>query len=261
MSAIVYAADQPVLAAVLGDVGGAQLGDLAGGHLGGVVAEDVHVAAGLATHAGDRLDELALAVALDAGDAEHLAAADVGGEAVDGLHAAVVEHPQIPHRQQHVARVGGGFSTRNTTSRPTMRLASDCCVAVAGSAVPATRPLRSTVIWSATASTSRQLVGDEDDRLALVDEAAHDGEEVVDLARGEHRRRLVEDQDVGPAVQRLDELHPLLLADREVADLGVGVDVEAVAVADLADLAAGAAHVEQPVLGRARCRARCSRRR
>ena len=49
------------------------------------------------------------------------------------------------------------LSTWKTTSRPTIRLASDCWVAVCGSAVPATRPLRSTVMRSATASTSRSL--------------------------------------------------------------------------------------------------------
>ena len=44
----------------------------------------------------------------------------------------------------------------------------------------------------------------------------------------QHGGRLVEDQDVGLAEQRLDELDALLLADGEVADLGVGVDEQAV---------------------------------
>ena len=134
--------------------------------------------------------------------------------------------------------------SRSITSRPTMSVASVCCVADVGSAVPTTRPWRSTVMRSATSSTSRQLVGDEHDRLALRDQAAHDAEELLDLPRREHGRRLVEDQDVGFAEQRLQQLDSLLLADRQVLDLGVGVDVEAVALAELQDPPAGGLEIE-----------------
>ena len=80
-----------------------------------------------------------------------------------------------------------------------------------------------------------ELVRDEDDRLALVDERLHDGEELVDLAWGEHRGRLVEDQDVGLAEQRLDQLDALLFADRQVAHHRGGVDRQAVGTGELVD--------------------------
>ena len=110
-----------------------------------------------------------------------------------------------------------------------MRVARLCWVASAGSALaddPAAAQHHDAV---GDGEHLAELVGDEDDRLALVDQAAHDAEEVVDLARGEHRGGLVEDEDVGLAEQRLDQLDPLLLADGQVADDGVGVDLEAVA--------------------------------
>ena len=44
------------------------------------------------------------------------------------------------------------------------------------------------------------------------------------LLRGQDRGRLVEDQHVRPAVERAEDLHALLLADRDVAHPGVGVD-------------------------------------
>ena len=47
-------------------------------------------AGSLGTHPHDRLDQLALAVALDAGDAEHLAGAHLEVEVGDGGDAAVV---------------------------------------------------------------------------------------------------------------------------------------------------------------------------
>ena len=97
---------------------------------------------------------------------------------------------------------------------------------------------------SATASTSRSLWVMNTIDLPWSIEAAHDAEELVDLARREHRGRLVEDQDVGLAEERLQQLDPLLLADREVLDLGVGVDAEPVLLAELADAATGGVEVE-----------------
>ena len=95
-----------------------------------------------------------------------------------------------------------------------------------------------------------ELVGDEDDRLPLLDQAADDREEVVDLARGEHGGGLVEDEDVGVAVERLDQLDALLLAHRQVADDRVGVDLEPVLGAELPDASAGATQVERQPLAR-----------
>ena len=89
-----------------------------------------------------------------------------------------------------------------------------------------------------------QLVGDEDERLAGVAERADDAEELGDLLRRQHRRRLVEDQHVGGAEEHLQDLDALLRADRDLLDDRVGVDLEAVLGADLAHLLARLRHVE-----------------
>jgi hypothetical protein len=83
-----------------------------------------------------------------------------------------------------------------------------------------------------------QLVRDEHDGLALALERAEDLEQAIGLLRREHRGRLVEDQDLGAAMQRLEDLDALLQADRQVADHGVGIDLEAVLRLELADLLA-----------------------
>ena len=54
-------------------------------------------------------------------------------------------------------------------------------------------------------------------------------EELLGLLRREHAGRLVEDQDVRAAVEHLDDLGPLLQADRQVARARVGIEREAVA--------------------------------
>ena len=71
-----------------------------------------------------------------------------------------------------------------------------------------------------------QLVADEDDGHSFLGERAQDPEELQRLLRCEHRRRLVEDQDLGAPVERLQDLDSLLLADADVLDASVRVDRE-----------------------------------
>ena len=72
-----------------------------------------------------------------------------------------------------------------------------------------------------------ELVRDEDDGGTVVDELAEVGEQLVDLLRHEHGGRLVEDEDASAAVQHLQDLDPLALADAELGHRGVEVDVRA----------------------------------
>ena len=58
-------------------------------------------------------------------------------------------------------------------------------------------------------------------------------EQLVGLLRGEHGGRLVQDQQVDVAGERLDDLDPLLDADRQVLDHRVRVDRQAVPLGDL----------------------------
>ena len=80
------------------------------------------------------------------------------------------------------------------------------------------------------------LVGDYDYRLARIAHTAQNGKELIGLLRGEHRRRLVKNENVRAAVEHLDNLHRLLLRNAHLVNVPVGIDVKAVGVADLADL-------------------------
>ena len=97
---------------------------------------------------------------------------------------------------------------------------------------------------SATSRTSRSLWVMKTMATPLGLELAHDRHELVGLLRRQHRGRLVEDEDLGVARERLDDLDALLHADGQLLDEGVGVDVEAEPVGDLAHLRAARVEVE-----------------
>ena len=69
-----------------------------------------------------------------------------------------------------------------------------------------------------------QLVRDEDDRDARPLEADEHVLELGDALGRQHRRGLVQDQDIGAAPERLDDLDQLLLTQREVARARARVD-------------------------------------
>ena len=189
--------------------------------------------------AGDGFEQLFLSAAGDAGNAENLAG--VGGEgdvvelenAVDAAHSEVFyhnarfridrvgpvdvqRHGVADHHIGHLLRVGGSGG----------HVADELPVAQHGHAV-------------GQGFNLVHLVGDDDDRLVVVAHVAQHGEELVGLLRGQHGCRLVEDQDIRAAVEDLHDFDRLLLGDGHVVDLLVGVDLEAIGVADLPDLLGG----------------------
>ena len=102
-----------------------------------------------------------------------------------------------------------------------------------------------------------QLVGDEDDGLVLALQHAQHLEQLIGLGRRQHRGRLVEHENLGAAHQRLQDLDPLLQADRQFADDGVGIDFETVFAPELRRAACGSR--PRPRRAAARPRRRASR--
>src|SRR5258705_4497813 len=63
-----------------------------------------------------------------------------------------------------------------------------------------------------------ELVRDEDQGLALATQLANDREELVDLLRCEDGGRLVEDEQLGAAIEDLEDLDSLLQTEWDVLD-------------------------------------------
>ena len=72
----------------------------------------------------------------------------------------------------------------------------------------------------------------------------------IGLLRRQHGGRLVEDEDVRAAVERLEDLDPLLLADGDALDALVGIDREVERVREILDALPRGVHVEDHAGGR-----------
>ncbi len=88
-----------------------------------------------------------------------------------------------------------------------------------------------------------QLVADEDDGEPVPGEAAQHREQPFGLLRRQHRGRLVEDQHAGVAVEGLQDLDALGLADRERGHPGVQRHLQARGSHERLQPGAGGGHV------------------
>ena len=91
-----------------------------------------------------------------------------------------------------------------------------------------------------------EAVGDEQQRAALVAQAAGDGEEPLDLDAGQRGGRLVHDEHPGVERDGLGDLDDLLVGDREAERGAVGVDPHAEALEQSDDLRAHGGSVDAP---------------
>ncbi len=80
-----------------------------------------------------------------------------------------------------------------------------------------------------------QLVSDEDDGRPLIPQLLQHLEQVIRLLRGEYPGRLVEDQDAGTAIERLENFDPLLQAHRQIFHLLVQRHFETIVPRQLAE--------------------------
>ncbi len=83
--------------------------------------------------------------------------------------------------------------------------------------VPTTLPSRSTVIRSQMVMTSYQFMADKNDRHAVLAQPGQGFKQHVHFLRHQHGGGLVQDQNSGVAVKRLEDFDALPLAHRKVA--------------------------------------------
>ena len=211
----------------------------------GIVVEDAAGRNRLQT--GDRLQKLALPRSGDTGNAENLARAGGEGHIVEHLHALVAHAGQPAHDQPvlRILRLGAGdvqihlLANHHLGQLRLVRLggvdrADIFALAQHGNTVGQRQHLV-------------QLVGDDQNRLAVVAHTAQHGKQLLRLLRRQHGGRLVQDQDIRTAVEHLDDLDRLLFGDGHLIDLFAGVNVKAVAGGNGADLLLGGLAVKAPL--------------
>ena len=100
-----------------------------------------------------------------------------------------------------------------------------------------------------------ELVRDEDDREAFCRELLQCREQALTFLRGQHRGRLVEDEDARLAIEHFQDFDALPFADRKLADGLVGRDREAEFLGQMGEALACLRFLPNAAATVSRCRA------
>ena len=189
--------------------------------------------------AGDGLQQLPLAGAGNAGDAQDLAGVSGEAHVAEALDPQAVVDGQALHRQPqlHVHRLGAVDVQGDAVAHH--HVCQGLLVGVPGHDVADVLSLAQHRHPVGDLQHLVELVGDDDEGLSVGLHVPHDLEEPVRLLGGQHGGGLVQDQDLGAPVEDLDDLHRLLLGDGHLVDLLIQIDLKTVFFADLGDPLAG----------------------
>ncbi len=234
--------------AVLRDVGQAGQVALADGQLlqGLAVEQDLPLGR---RQPGERVDQFALAVAVDARDAHDFTRAHVKGDLVDRLLVPLPVDGEPADGQHRLARLRLLLADGEIHLAPHHHLRQHLDAGVLHLHRADVAPLAQHGAAVGHGHDFRQLVGDEEDAAALACQAAHDAHQLLYLLRGEHGGGLVKNEDVVLPVEHLEDFHPLLHAHGDVRNQGVRVNQQAVAGGQLHHLLPRLLHPQHAVPG------------
>ena len=235
------AIDQPHLVAVFRNVAEAEvahplrIGRMAQAHLVALGSGDGEAALAGLEDAAEQAEQLGLAVAGDPGDADHFPGAHREADGLDPLHPGVIDVREAIDLELGLARLGGALVDLEAHLAAHHQLGELLLVGVLGGDVGHHLPPAHDGDLIRDGQDLPQLVGDEDDGRALIPQLFQHLEQVIRLLRGQHPGGLVEDQDAGAAIERLEDLDPLLQAHRQILDFLVQRHLETIVPGQLAE--------------------------
>ena len=197
--------------------------------------------------AGDAIDELALAVAVDTGDADDLSGADIKRDIVHSVFLVKLRvYAQVLHGQDDVPRLGLTFDHFQLDRTANHHIGKSLLVGVFG--LDGTDALSLTKDGNPVCHGHNfvELMGNEQNGFPLRRQVFHDLHELINLLGGEHGSRFVKDQNFIFPVEHFKNLYTLLHPDGDVFYLCVQVYLKAIPLGQVQDFGPGFLLFEKP---------------
>ena len=200
---------------------------------------------------GKAVNEFGLAVAVDARNADDLAPAYLQADVLYGVILVdLAGDGHLIHLQHHLARLCGLFGHVEVDLMADHHGAEFLHVGVFGFHGADVLALAQHGAAVGNRHDLIELVGNKEDGFPLGGQVFHNDHQLVDLLRGQNRRRLIEDQDLIFPVQHFQDLGALLHSHGDVLDDRIRVDPHPVLFAQFQYAAAGLLFLQHAVFGR-----------
>ena len=218
--------------------------------MGDILTMEGYAAGNRAFQTGNAVNQLRLSVSVDTGDTDDLPCPDGEGDIVHGvLLAELGGHSEVLHLQNHIPGVAfllldGKLHIPSHHHPGQVRLgavlhihsADVLALAQHGAAV-------------SHGGNLVELMGDEEDGLALCRQIAHDLQQLLNFLRGQHGGGLVKNQDFIVPVQHLQDFGTLLHTHGDILHQCIGVDLQAVLLGQSHNLFPCLVPLEEAVFG------------
>ena len=202
---------------------------------GDVIAHQLNAAAVDRSQATERLNQLGLAVAADAGNAQYFACAQLKTNAEDRRDTAGARHQKALHVEHSFFGLAGllVYAQHDLAAHHQVGHVAHADVGdlARGNHAPAAHhadAVRHFLYF-------KQLVRDQHDGAAIGGQIAYDVVELTYFLRGEHGGRFIKHEDARVALQGLQDFNALLHADRNVGDDLQRIDRQAIVLRQVAD--------------------------
>ena len=176
-----------------------------------------------------RIHQLALPVAVDAGNAHDLSPANRKGNIMHRIFLMyLAPNGEPPHIQDYLAGGCRRFIDRKLYIPPHHHVGELLFGGVRDVDRTDALPLAEYRTAVGYRHNLVEFVGDKQNGFSLSCKPAHDMHQFVNFLRGQHCRRLIENQDLIVAVKHFQDFRPLLHPDCDIFDLGIQIHVETV---------------------------------
>ena len=231
--------NQAVLMAILRNMAQACFIALANRHMRDILIIEEYLSAVRLHQSGQRIDQLALSVAVNARDTDDFAPADIKGNVIDQrLVMLLALDRQILNRQDAFARLNRRLFHDELNFAPNHHLAQ---FFLAGRRHIHRADVLALAQNGAAVGNGLdfvELMRDEENGLAFLRQLLHDFHQLVDFLRRQNGSRLVKNQNLVVTIQHLEDFRPLLHADRDILHERIRIDLQPVTLAQLHDLLA-----------------------
>ena len=238
-----------MLVPVLGNVAEIAVA-LADGGVGDILPAERHGAALGPLQSCEAIDQLCLAVSVNTGHAHDLPGTDVKADTVHGVApvAGAGGHRQPLHMEHRLLGLSRGLDHLQLHRAPHHHVGKGLLIRVLG--------LHRTDIFSLAQDGDPvrhghdliELVGDEENGLALFGKLPHGRHQLFDLLGGQDSGGFVENQNLVVPVEHLEDLHPLLHADGDVLHLGIQIHLHPVTFGEVLHLFPGGLSLQKAQL-------------
>src|SRR6056297_1584643 len=195
-----------------------------GGQIGDIITEVNYLATVYRQQTDQRFRQLGLTVSINTGNAHDFPRLYIQRKTVDSRIILLIEHPQVLNLEHRlISRLFVFLLNRQDHLAPNHQVGKVCFTGLGGFSLTDNFSSPQNIHAVGYRHYLFQFVGDDNNRNSRIAQPLDNLKQLINLLRGEHSGGFVQDEDIGLAVQCLQNFNTLLQTYRQRLHRRIGV--------------------------------------